>query len=80
MSNVRALKLNENRSDMYVMQGGKRIEFHFYNSWRISRLKAKKLAPIHVWWFWSCNCHTGPLGVLELNEQKGVSNDQVNKH
>lgn len=32
MSNVRALKLNEKRSDMYVMQGGeKRIEF--LNTW-----------------------------------------------
>lgn len=52
---------------------------HFCSTWRIIALKTQTRTPTSLWWLWSCNCHTGPEVVLQLNEQKGVPNNQVSK-
>ncbi|XP_038557146.1 tRNA (cytosine(34)-C(5))-methyltransferase, mitochondrial [Micropterus salmoides] len=52
---------------------------HFCSTWRIIALKTQTRTPTSLWWLWSCNCHTGPEVVLQLNEQKGVPNNQVTK-
>ncbi|XP_073320796.1 tRNA (cytosine(34)-C(5))-methyltransferase, mitochondrial [Pagrus major] len=46
-------------------------------TWGITCFKTKKLTPL--WWLWSCNCHTGPEDVLQLNEQNRSSRKQVTK-
>lgn len=49
----------------------------FYTGRRIS-LKTQQLTPTPLWCVWSVKCHTGPAVVLQLDDKKGASNNQVN--
>ncbi|XP_054464725.1 tRNA (cytosine(34)-C(5))-methyltransferase, mitochondrial [Anoplopoma fimbria] len=51
-----------------------------YSAWRINSFKTQTLPPAPLWWLWSVHCHSGPEVVLQLNQQKGASNNnQVTK-